>query len=97
MPDTITADRLKKLVTMIGEELRWLELMNDTDRMVLDEGSKTYGRAYRIYRCRKDSGAYSDSPLHLGDGYLGMTKREAYLSLVAILRTLEAVRAGKGA
>jgi hypothetical protein len=51
----------------------------------LDMGSATYGRAYRlngsggsVYRT-----AHYD-PMRLGSGYLGNTKREAYLALRAI-------------
>jgi hypothetical protein len=92
-----TTDRqLEQLAKMISEELRWANLLPNETKVVLDKGSKTYGRAYRIYTTGYgDNGGYSDKPLHLGDGYLGTTKREAYLSLRAILRTLEAVRGAK--
>jgi len=89
-----TTDRqLEQLVKMISEELRWANLLPNETKVILDKGSKTYGRAYRIYTTGYGpNSGYSDKPLHLGDGYLGITKREAWLSLRAILRTLEAVR-----
>jgi hypothetical protein len=91
-----TDQQLDQLVKMISEEFRWADLLPNETKVVLDKGSKTYGRAYRLYTAGYgESSGYSDKPLHLGDGYLGMTKREAYLSLRAILRTLEAVRAVK--
>jgi hypothetical protein len=91
-----TEKQLEQLAKMISEELKWANLLPNETKVVLDKGSKTYGRAYRIYTTGYEGNSgYSDKPLHLGDGYLGITKREAYLSLRAILRTLEAVRGAK--
>ena len=91
-----TERQLEQLVKMISEEFRWANLLPAETKVVLDKGSKTYGRAYRLYTTGYEGNSgYSDKPLHLGDGYLGMTKSEAYLSLRAILRTLEAVRWAK--
>ena len=91
-----TEKQLEQLAKMISEELKWANLLPNETKIVLDKGSKTYGRAYRIYTTGYEGNSgYSDKPLHLGDGYLGITKREAYLSLRAILRTLEAVRGAK--
>ena len=92
-----TTDRqLDQLIKMIADEFRWANLLPDETKVVLDKGSKTNGRAYRLYTAGYASNSgWSDKPLHLGDGYLGLTKREAYLSLRAILRTLEAVRGAK--
>lgn len=96
MSERVTAYQLEQLVKMISDELRWAGLLPESTKVILEQGSKTYGRAYRIYTVNYDKGGgYSDSPLHLGDGFLGATKREAWLSLRAILRTFEAVRAGK--
>jgi hypothetical protein len=57
----------------------------------LDEGSATYGRAWRLYASggSKYQTAHHD-PLHLGSGYLGSTKREAHLALRGIVSALEA-------
>jgi hypothetical protein len=91
-----TDKQLEQLAKMISEELKWANLLPNETKVVLDKGSKTYGRAYRIYTTGYEGNSgYSDKPLHLGDGYLGITKREAYLSLRAILRTLEALRGAK--
>jgi hypothetical protein len=92
--ERITERQLDQLVKMIAEEFRWAGLMPDETKVILDKGSKTYGRAYRLYTTGYEGkgGGWSDKPLHLGDGFLGATKREAWLSLRAILRTLEAVR-----
>ena len=92
-----TTDRqLDQLIKMIADEFRWPNLLPDETKELLDKGSKTNGRAYRLYTTGyANNSGWSDKPLHLGDGYLGITKREAYLSLRAILRTLEAVRGAK--
>jgi hypothetical protein len=45
------------------------------------EGSKAYGRAYRLHSLKTGSGGLYDPPL--GGDYLGMTKREAYDALVS--------------
>ena len=54
----------------------------------LDEGSATYGRAWRIYASggSKYRTAHFD-PFHMGSGFLGMTKNEA-------MTTLRGIRAG---
>jgi hypothetical protein len=86
-----TTDRqLEQLVKMIAEEFRWANLLPDETKVVLDKGSKTNGRAYRLYTAGYgENGGYSDKPLRLGDGYLGLTKREAYLSLRAFCEHLK--------
>jgi hypothetical protein len=89
--ERITERRLDQLVAMISEELRWGGFIEEATQVVFDKGSRTYGRAFRIYTVG-NGGGYSDKPLYLGDGFLGLTRREAWLSLRAILRTLEAVR-----
>ena len=96
MSERITTHQLEQLVRMISEEMRWAGLLPEGTKVILEQGSKTYGRAYRIYTVNYDKhGGYSDSPLHLGDGFLGATKREAWIALRSILRTFEAVRSAK--
>lgn len=86
-----THDTLRKAGEMITEEMHELGMLDKSERMTVEVGSKTYGRAYRIYRTG-DKVGLSDAPLHLGDGFLGMTSGEAYRCLVVLLRTLQAVR-----
>jgi hypothetical protein len=52
----------------------------DADRWTLQTGSKTYGRAYRLYARDPRTGGLGSVP-GLADGYLGMTAREAAHSL----------------
>lgn len=92
----VTNEQFRQMAGMITEELRWAGMIPDGDRMVIEIGSKQYGRAYRLYRVANEGGGYSDSPLHLGDGFLGMTGDSAYRTAVGILRTLEAVSAHDG-
>jgi hypothetical protein len=51
----------------------------DTSRWILQEGSKTYGRAFRVFRVGDEngngSGHYDPLP-GLSIGYLGMTRAE---------------------
>lgn len=96
MSERITTHQLKQLVNMISEEMRWAGMLPQGTWVILEQGSKTYGRAYRIYTMNPNNGGgYSDSPLYLGDGFLGATKREAWIALRSILRTFEAVRSAK--
>jgi hypothetical protein len=97
------AGRISGLATLAGilEGDQWVdgipEHLVDTryefPHLQLDMGSATYGRAYRlngsggsVYRT-----AHFD-PMRLGSGYLGNTKREAYLALRAIEAGLSAAR-----
>lgn len=96
MSERITDKQLEGIVKMITEEFRWANLLPDETKIVFQKGSKNMGIAYRIYTAGYgENSGWSDKPLHLGDGFLGQTKREAWLSLRAILRTLEAVRGAK--
>lgn len=60
-------------------------------RLGLDYGSKTYGRAFRLFEINTDktqpgwSGHYA--PL-IGSDYLGMTKAEAFETLSTMRRVL---------
>lgn len=92
MSERVTLDRLRSLVKMIEQELKWAGAIGWGDRMHLDEGSKTYGRAFRLNRIREGETGHTDSPLYLGMGYLGSTRREAWLSLIGLLRGLECAR-----
>jgi len=51
----------------------------DTSRLHVEAGSKTYGRAYRLFNRDPQSGGLC-SVIDAG-GFLGMTKREAVQSL----------------
>ena len=48
-------------------------------RLVIDHGSKTYGRAYRLYHIASGETGHRNPPV--GGDYLGMTAREAYDNL----------------
>ena len=63
------------------------ELIADSDRLVLSEGSATYGRAWRVNLRYDGSGALYRPPA--GDDYLGFTKREAFDRLADRASVLE--------
>jgi len=77
----------------IEDDMRALGMISQDERVVVEMGTKTYGRAFRLYTTGKNgTTGLSDSPLHLGYGFLGMTSGEAMTTLRGIVRTLEAVR-----
>lgn len=55
----------------------------DVSKLELQEGSQTYGRAFRVVVDGRDAPGTGDR------GFIGWTAREAYDTLWTILRTLE--------
>lgn len=55
---------------------RDLGLLADDERVIVNEGSKTYGRAFRVNLMRAGSSAHFSPPA--GMDFLGWTKREAW-------------------
>lgn len=107
--DTITAAQLRAMAKRVSdlaieagilEGGEWVDIpehLSDTrykfPHLQLDEGSKTYGRAWRLNGSggsRYQTAHYD--PLRLGDGFLGATKREAWIALRGIEAAL---RVGK--
>lgn len=63
------------------------------DRMVLQSGSPSAGRAWRLYVSSSNGGRGGlGTFLTLDNGYIGWTKREAYCTLTGILAGLEAAQ-----
>lgn len=63
----------------------------------LEEGSKTYGRTFKLYGLKEGStGHYSVSLTGGGFGSIGWTKNEAFGILVAMKESLMAAAAGMG-
>lgn len=60
--------------------------VNYDGRLVLDHGSKTYGRAYRLNRIPTGETGHWQPPI--GSDYLGMTAREAYDNLTTRTRAI---------
>lgn len=54
--------------------------VTEAENWRIDKGSKTYGRAWRVWLW-KDDGTYAHYSAALGTDYLGMTARETYASL----------------
>jgi hypothetical protein len=64
-------------------------MVPDGARFVLDEGSKYYGRAYRVAMVPAGTTGHHEAPGIRAAGYIGMTKREAYDALGYIAAAIE--------
>ena len=62
-------------------------VLNDGDRLHFQEGSYTYGYAYRVHRIPAGKSGHWNPPI--GDAFLGMTKREAFETMATIARSVE--------
>jgi hypothetical protein len=72
---------------LVVTELAWeLGIIGADDYLEIQQGSKTYGRAWRIW------GEGGRDIFNLGRGFLGMTRGDAYAALGVILSTLRAVK-----
>lgn len=63
-------------------------------RLVLSQGSKTYGNAWRINRIPTGESYHANPPI--GSDYLGMTAREAYDTLHERNRTIHDMASALG-
>lgn len=88
----VKEETLRTYGVRIEEEMRALGLIDDATVVVVEMGSKTYGRAYRLYTKNIYGGGLSDAPLHLGDGFLGLTSGEARQCLRMVYYSLHAAR-----
>ena len=77
MADRITRDDLAHALASHAACLSRCGLLDpDAGRLALDEGSRTYGRAYRLAWVPTGETGHHRPPV--GGDYLGMTAREAY-------------------
>ncbi len=56
----------------------------DTSRWILEEGSTTYGRAFRVFRVGDEHGVgtgHYNALAGCSNGFVGMTRREALIGL----------------
>lgn len=88
----VSDNTLRNYGESIENEMRALGLIDDATMVVVQIGSKTYGRAYRLFTKNVQGGGLSDAPLHLGDGFLGQTSGEARQSMRMIFLSLKAAR-----
>ena len=83
-----SAKELEHYRAAIERDAKDLGLIDKRDRVILDIGSQTYGRAYRLWTIPMGETGYYDG-LGLGsDAFLGMTANEARLSLRGIANGL---------
>jgi hypothetical protein len=87
----VTNATLTRAVELLEKEMRDAGLLTDDENLILSYGSKTYGRAFRLYVMRKGSSAHHSDPIGLGDGFLGMTSEQAHRTMATMWRTLQAV------
>lgn len=85
-----TLKELESLTQRISNYADTLGIIDHSrgERLGLDQGSQTYGRAWRIFSVGRDGHTGHGDPFGLSSGYLGMTKAEAWLSLRAIEASL---------
>ena len=83
MSDRITVGDLERLIGRIDRYADTLGIIDHSrgERLGLDQGSATYGRAWRIFSTGLDGNTGHGDPFHLGSGYLGWSKAEAHLTL----------------
>ena len=79
--DRISNADVKSRLVAVENRLRDLGILEGDARLILQTGGEGY--AYRLYSTGGSNGSgWSSAPLHLsGDGFLGKTKREAWVSL----------------
>ncbi len=87
MNETITKRDLGAMLERLALSMRGSGL--DTSRLHLEHGSKTYGRAFRLYLRDPQSGGLHTVPGMSSSGFLGMTKAEAYHSLDMLRQGIE--------
>jgi hypothetical protein len=92
MSDRITNVDVRRLADRLEDLARRVDVLDADEVLVLDHGSVTYGRAWRLHSMAKaGTGGHHDGPFFLGSGFLGSTTREAYCALRGMVRALEAV------
>ncbi len=91
MSETITKRDLEGMLERLTRGMRAADL--DPTHLHLEHGSKTYGRAFRLYLRDPQSGGLATVPGMSPSGFLGMTKAEAYQSLHMLCQGVEMVNA----
>ncbi len=87
---TITETRLYNIVEVIQAHCHKLNLLDANETLELTIGSKYFGNSFQIYAFDADKSEKRARHLYFG-GYLGMTKKEADLSLCGIRDALGAI------
>jgi hypothetical protein len=79
----------KNLDAMLERYVAALRLHGDVSDFRMDEGSKVHDRAYRLFYTNGHAAPGTDN------GYLGMTKGEAWTALRFMAKVLEDVKYGR--
>lgn len=96
MAQNITSKDLRRQLVIIDSVRRALGI--DPDMAYgLEEGSKTYGRTFKLYGTKDAGGGHYSVSITGGfAGSIGWTKSEAHGVLVAIKESLSAAAAAQG-
>jgi hypothetical protein len=86
----ITETRLHNIVEVIQGHCHKLNLIDADETLELTIGSQYFGNSFKIYAFNASKDASRCRHLYFG-GYLGMTKKEADLSLCGIRDALGAI------
>jgi hypothetical protein len=80
--------RLRQMAEQVHTYCKHLGVVPEDSEPGLQEGSKLYGRAFRLYMVLGDHSGHHTHPCAGCLGFLGMTKKEAFLSLCAMREVL---------
>ena len=86
----ITQEDVDKQFERLNREIQRWGLLHGSERLGMENGSKTNGRAYRLFVMISASSGHYRPPV--GEDFLGVTLREAYNELASRSRTLEDAR-----
>lgn len=92
MAERTTAQQVRSLAHHVGQLARDAGVLTEEQSrsVVVQEGSATYGRAWRLYLVGNHAAMFP-FPGSNGDGYLGMSKAEAWHTLSTMRNVLAAV------
>ncbi len=91
MSGTVTTSELNTRLTALANAMR--EAGVDPTGLTIQPGSRTYGRAFRLYFRDPITGGLSTVPGMSPGGYLGMTKNEAHRALCFLIDGMRLVSA----
>lgn len=94
MTDTITRTALDHRLAQLADAMRDAGL--DPEGLTLEQGSRAYGRAFRLYLRDAATGGLSDVP-SMRSNYLGITKNEADRALRYLIDGLHLAAAARTA
>lgn len=95
--ETISVRDVRQMARRYERAARIAGLIADSERVHLQEGSPTYGRAWRVFISPAGTYAHHNAPAIGAAGWIGNSKRDAYNTLAAIATAIEATTQHSGA